>query len=149
MENSNVDIEREIKRLKIIFWALLLGQMAIFTVFKYLFSQSIIKAETDTEMLKYIIPVLAIGLIAAGRFLYTQRIRQIQSDSENIVRWSHFRTATILRMALTEGATLICIVIGYVMHQSWLLDMALFSIIYFNFLNPKRDTVLNELNSIQ
>ncbi len=146
MESSLTTLDSNLKQLKVIFWALLLGQMAIFTAFKYLLGKSSGTADLNMEYLKYIIPVAAVSLILMGRFLFSQRLQQIGSETDETSRWNQYRAAVIVRMALTEGASLICIVIGYVSKESWLLDMALLIIVYFNFLNPKRDTVIRDMN---
>ena len=92
-----------------------------------------------------IMSFLAIVLILAGRFLFQQKIKVAQEKSSLQEKLAEHRTAWLLRIALTEAASLFSIVLSMLSGDLRLLGIAVVVIAYMLTFIPSKNSIINDL----
>ncbi len=134
-----------LKSLQILFSALFTGQLLASLVF-YAFLSPTPHKENNADLIN-ILPLIAIGMIATGYFLFTFRRKSWLSESNIDVRKGLYRTASILKWVLFEGATLLLLIGYFILGEVFLLFMTGASLAHFLFHFPSHERLLKELQT--
>lgn len=135
-----------LSKFRIIFIALLLGQLLFLGVTIYL-TLGVTQPEDpkDGEIFLFILPIVLVFGMTAGALISKQRLIQLQKINELQPRLNGYQQVTIIRLALLEGPNLLAIVM-FLITQNWILfGMAAMGILAFISLFPTRSRLLREL----
>jgi hypothetical protein len=125
------------KSLTTIFFALLFGQI-VFGAIVWFLTYDDASFHFDYQNIMHLgVPISALVLDYLGGVYYKSAFRK-NSDKEDVMeRLERLQTAHIVRFALTEGATLLLLVISLVDDNQFFLVFAILNILYFFTLRPK------------
>ena len=133
------------KTLTIIYFALLAGQLMFAAVVLSLLKKVFFSVQYSGDPLLYIVPVMAIGGIMAGDFLFKQQIEIARKRDTLSSKLTVYQTAIIIRCALLEGASLFGIVATLLSGNLFFLMVSAFIILYFLSFRPTKDKLKNLL----
>jgi beta-lactamase regulating signal transducer with metallopeptidase domain len=141
----------EIKAMLILHTALLIGQVlftAIITVITFTG-----KSQTTSSLNAYptqlLLLCIGIGIAGylGGNFLFRKKLEQINSDSKSLSeKFNDYRSACITRWALSEFATLFCIILFFVSGINVLLIVTVALILLFFTTRPSLEKTASDLN---
>lgn len=101
-----------LKTLRLIFTAMLAGQILFFLVTQYLGTEAV--TEGSAQLLMTLVPAVSIGGVGVSMLLYNRmRSSEALKNASDSERWERYRTANILRWALVEAANLLAIIAIY------------------------------------
>lgn len=142
------------KSIKIIYFALLAGQLIFLFITLYLnlelsFSQE--SSDILWDIFLIIALTLALNGFVTGQLIYKNRLKKIKKYTELKTKMGEYKGAFLIRLAMLEGATLFSIVIYLITANLMFIGIAGIVIIYFVYLNPTRDKISFdlELNSTE
>ncbi len=131
-------MKAEIKTLRIMHLAILCGQVIFMAIaFFLIYSGKFSKAEGGfDQVLKILIPVLAIGGFAYSHFLFRTKLNKAKNATGLNGKIAEYRGALISRYAGLEAPALFSIVVGMVTGNLLYLGIAGILILYFFSLIP-------------
>jgi len=142
----------EIKALLILHKALLIGQ-ALFLVIATIINFTD-KTQTTSSLKSYpdqitlLCIVIGIAGYLAGNVFFRKKLEQINSDPKSLSeRFNDYRSACITRWALSEFATLFCIILFLVSRINSLLIVAVALIVLFLTTTPSLTKTTSDLNT--
>jgi hypothetical protein len=114
VEKSDVlKLEKFTKELSILHWALVGGLFSIIVLFLvFIFQEYVFKFSQSVDIYLYVCPILAIGGIYIGRYMYEKRIAEAKELTTLDEKLAGFRAAYVMRASLIEGPALISLVLG-------------------------------------
>lgn len=141
----------EIKALLILHTALLAGQVLFTAIFTLIVFTG--KSQTASSLNAYptqiILLCIGIGIAGylAGNLLFRKKLEQINSDSKSLSeKFNDYRSACITRWALSEFATLFCIILFFVSRINVLLIVAIALLLLFFTTRPSLGKTASDLN---
>lgn len=141
----------EIKVLVILHSALLVGQ-ALFAIIAFVItyigkSQSTYSFNAYPTQILLLCIGIGIGGYLAGNLVFRKKLEQINSDSKSLSeKFNDYRSACITRWALTEFATLFCIILFFVTRINLLLVVAVALILLFLTTRPSLEKTASDLD---
>lgn len=143
----------EIKALSILYKALLIGQvlfLIIAAIINYTgkFSSNSFLKEYPHQIILICIGIGIAGYLS-GKILFKKKLQQINSESQSLSlseKFNDYRSACILRWALMEFTTLLCIILFFVTGNNMLLLLAGALVLAFITTRPSLGKVATDLN---
>lgn len=136
-----------LKRLNLIWFALLGGQVMFLGVVLLVFKGQLVNPELQ-GLLDYVAVVVLFPAVFMSQFLYKQAIQKIKGDQLSPQeKLTAYQTATIIKGALLEGSNLFCIVAYMLTNTHWLVIVIVAVLGFFFTQKPslqKFDTELEE-----
>ncbi len=134
-----------IKQLKIIFFALAAGQISYFIVTLILMQSEMVTLNKDFSTVGgFIVPVIVIILVVASRLFYNRLINSKADGTSEEEKLLTYRTGSILKFALLEGANFLSITF-YLLTGDFLYAAMFVIIIAIFFANfPSRERFISE-----
>ncbi len=131
-----------LKQATVLYFALLAGQILVLIVLYF----AIPRSYTMQGDWLVLLPLL-IALPIIGWALSRQRMSTARNAADLAAKANTWRMACIMRWAMTEGATLMGLVLFFFSNgHIALLAVAGVNIIYFTFLRPSRDKFVRDLD---
>jgi hypothetical protein len=147
MTSENQSTAQFVRLFTIIWAALLAGQF--FLVIILYFAYSITGTGSDTAELKevflFIVPLFMLAGIFGGNFLYKNqllKIKELPTLKEKLMR---YQSALIIRMAMSEGATILAAVVFYLTGDALFLGAAAIMLAWFVIIRPTRYKIAADL----
>ena len=135
-----------LKTLQIIFIGLITGQILFLGVCLFLQSGNQPVEQTMNSSLFFIALGLATIGIIGSRAIYSSRINKLQTLENTQQKLDGWRTTFIIRMAMLEAPTLLCVVGLLLEEQRVFLFLALV-LLFFQALNfPNKNKIQSDLN---
>ncbi len=147
MENKTTQLTPNgfIKTLSIIHLALLSG-LIIFLIIAYTQNKVWQLNLNDTsDVFLFIAPILAVGGILVGNFLYNNQINALSNKNSLREKLTGFQTASIMKYALIEGPALLAIVSSMNNGNLFYIIIAIALIVYFYFQKPTKEKIESNL----
>lgn len=147
MENKTTQLTPNgfIKTLSIIHLALLSG-LIIFLIIAYTQNKVWQLNLNDTsDVFLFIAPILAVGGILVGNFLYNNQINALSNKNSLREKLTGFQTASIMKYALIEGPALLAIVSSMNSGNLFYIIIAIALIVYFYFQKPTKEKIESNL----
>jgi len=146
MKRQKDQVSDYIKRLKLIYGAILMGPIVTGTIF-YLLSKNLGQDLYFGSEFPLIIMLATTSIsISIGNFLFKKHISNIHKDSSLEKKLNTFRTTFILRVSLIEGPALASTFIYYGTLNLIYLLMAGALVLYIGFLAPTKEKITMHLN---
>ena len=137
---------RYLATLRILFYALLAGQLIFLVITFVLRSTGSFGAMPELEKIfVYIAAVLVAGGVIAGRKIYTTRIQALKAMPKLADQLNGYRAAMIIRCALLEGPVLFTIICYLLTGNQLLPGLAAITIAIFVTLRPGKEKLVREL----
>jgi hypothetical protein len=142
MENENEKVKESVKQLNIIYLALIAGQIMFFAVVIFLLWQqgALLKGPQDFKnIMNYVALLFTFSSIPLGYFVYNQQCKQginLTSIDEKLIR---YRTASIIKYALFEGANFVNILALFFTNGQTFIMLFLIMIIVFLINKPSEN----------
>jgi len=134
-----------IKILSMIHLALLIG-LIVFLIIAYTQNKEWQLNLNDTgDIFFFIVPILAIGGILAGNFLYDKQINALSTKNSLRQKLAGFQTASIMKYALVEGPALLAIVSSMNSGNLFYVIIAVALVVYFYFQKPTKEKIESHL----
>ncbi|HEX7356439.1 MAG TPA: hypothetical protein VF270_01870 [Ignavibacteriaceae bacterium] len=96
--------------LNLIFFALLIGQLIYFFVGIFLIQSGNINGFGGMNtVFMFITPVVVLSSIIASKYIYTKQVTEFDKSLPLVNKMTSYRTATIIKLALLEGANIFSI----------------------------------------
>ncbi|MEP6673575.1 MAG: hypothetical protein ABJA78_00405 [Ferruginibacter sp.] len=141
-------MNNQLKRLQIIFKALLTGQIlffavAIFIKYKKLMPDS---DEQLNKILQIAILVISFVCVASGIKIFNKKIQQLKDSNLPVgEKFKEYQSAVIVKWAMTEGACIIAIA-GYLLTGNYaFLALAVVLLFIFSGYNPVKSRIVQQL----
>ncbi len=129
------------KSIKIIYYALAMGQFLIACVMVFLLKDDEIKFSWEIDNMVHIIGTfLLISCITISTFFYNKKIGEGKSLSGFLEKLVHYRETVILRSSLLEGANLVCIVFFFLEQNYFFLLLFVIGFVAFLMVRPSVNT---------
>lgn len=114
------------RTLKIVFYALLAGQLASAGALYYTMSQADAFSRSDNFGMGIMVPVMMAALIGASFAYYNWRKKQVNPSASEAIKMNAYFVDSIIRLALIEAANLTALVFMFTLSNPIL--MLLFAI---------------------
>ncbi len=133
--------------LSILHLALLMGQIFFAGITYYLHQSGSLQMGINelAPMLKIVVPVLVLGAIIGGHFLFKAKINQTQTKEKLAAKLADYRIAFLLQLALMEGGALFSITSYLLTADLWFLAMAAIVIVVFVLQRPSLQKIVETL----
>lgn len=140
MATERISTANEFKGNYIIYYALVAGQVLIALVLSYLMMGNEISFSWKTESPLYLIaPILMLGCISFGSFLFIKRMEEAKTVKGLSNKLEHYRSSIILRSGLLEGANLVCIIFYFLEQNYFFLFLFFLGLGAFLLVRPSAD----------
>ena len=103
----HTSIQEILKQLKLVFFGLIMGMIAVGFGFYLAGNQLPDKEKANLDFLIYIAPVSGIALLIISQRFYVSRIKNFTFDTPLHEKISNWQNASLLRMILMDGAVLV------------------------------------------
>ena len=103
----HTSIQKILKQLKLVFFGLIMGMIAVGFGFYLAGNQLPDKEKANLDFLIYIAPVSGIALLIISQRFYVSRIKNFTFDTPLHEKISNWQNASLLRMILMDGAVLV------------------------------------------
>lgn len=133
-----------VKTTTIIHMALAAGQI-LFAAVTFIIPKNQVKS-AGNDMLIYVVPVLAITCFIAGHILFLKLLSNIKRDTTLKAKLTAYQSATIVRLALLQGASLFGIVCFLLTGKLIPIAISGALIAYFIYLRPTKQKIEDDLN---
>jgi hypothetical protein len=135
-----------VKSMKIIFLALLAGQVMFATLAWFMQRLGVYAGfESLVTPLLVLVPLLAASAIGIGIFIFNRRMTELQAKSSLSEKLNDYRAAVIVKYALAEGPVFFAIVAYMLTGNMVILGIALACILYFAFMWPSMERMANQM----
>jgi len=137
----------ELKAIRILYLALLIGQIIFAVIVTVLNESGILSIKNDSLVLplQVIVLLFAAGGIAASIFLFRKKLSDINPEDELSKKLEKYRAALILRFALCEMPTLFAIIAYFITHNRSFLWITILLIVNFISLYPSGRKIAGQL----
>jgi len=137
----------ELKAIRILYLALLIGQLVFAVIVTVLIESGILSIRNDSLVipLQVIVLLFAVGGIAASIFLFRKKLSEINPEDELAKKLEKYRAALILRFALCEMPTLFAIIAYFITHNHSFLWITILLIANFISLYPSGSKIAGQL----
>lgn len=142
-----VEPQTYVKVLNLLFYAVMAG-VIIFAVIAWFISQNqpILIGEGEEDPYKLIFPIVSLALAGAGYMIFQMFVQRISPEATFKKRLTDYRTATLVRMMVWEGAAVICLagllMTGNLMYLAYTLPVLGLMIIF----QPNKSRIVSDLN---
>jgi len=145
--NESTKIKDLVKDLNMLRLAFVIGLLLITGLMYFvMMKDSSVSFSDEDGMYSYLCPLLAIGGIVMGKWLYTRRLATLDHGSDPDHKLLTYRQASLLEYALLEGTALFC-VLGGVMTQNALYTLIALALVAYLFSKSKSvGSVKSKLN---
>jgi hypothetical protein len=134
------------KLITIIHVALLAGQV-LFGVVSYSITNSKgLDLNPGDDVFFYIAPLLIIGGMLVGTFLFKQQVAKLADKELLPVKLAAYQTALIIRFALSEGPSMFGIVVYMLTGNLFYLILTAVNVLYFIWIKPTKAKAKEDLN---
>jgi hypothetical protein len=145
-QNSTQNPQAFFKTTAIIHAALLIGQV-LFGATVFSITQSTgLNLNPGNDVFYYVALLLVIGGMILGSFLYKQQLAKLGGEATLKEKTAAYQTALIIRCALSEGASLFCIIHYMLTGNLFYLLLVGLNILYFIWIRPTKDKIADEVN---
>lgn len=129
----------------IIHFALIFGVVAFGGILYLLSYNPTLNWNESGEVFFYAVPILAVVCVLFGNILYKSRLDKLKEVSNLRDKLMEFQTASIIKYALLEGATLFSLVAFLQMNNLLYLLIAGVLVVYNLFQRPTKERIINDL----
>ncbi len=147
--NDNGSVKQQINQLTIIYIAMILGQIFFLVIIFFIFKQN--GTGFDIPEAKYVFtylaPLLTIGAIPAGYFLYSRQCKNGANLESIEQKFNTFRTASIIKYALFEFAGMINLLAYMFTYSQQFIFLFLIVIVIFLINKPSESRFNSDLNN--
>jgi hypothetical protein len=130
--------------LKILFIALLVGQVLMCGVVYFIAPPTGNPNFAASDLVKYA-PILMLLLDAAGFFLGKNRTEAAAQIADVPRKFAAYRAAQLIKFGLTEGATMVAVILYFASGDLKMLALALVNIGVFATFFPAKNKIVNDL----
>jgi len=135
-----------LKTITIIHAALLIGQI-LFAGFAFFITNSaVINLKPNGDPLFFVVPFITVAGLIAGIFISKNKLAGMNDTNSLDEKLAIYQTTSIIRYALTEGASLFGIVTYLITGNLLFLLITGLNILYFIWLRPTKLKVEDDLN---
>lgn len=128
-----------LKQLKLIYSAMLAGQVLFFLVTQFIGSQEVSATSTSLDFFQTLVPALSIGGVGVSMLLYNRmRSSEALKNASDSERWERYRNANIIRWALIEAPNLLAIVAIFLTGAAFFKIYFLLGLAVFAFYRPSQ-----------
>lgn len=132
-----------LKPLQIIFGAMLMGQILVSLIFYSFLDQP--KFEESDDILTTVLPLIMLSATVLGYVLFNMR-RKVWAEEPNLdTKKGLYRSASLTKWAMFEGATLLAVIGYFFMAVDVLLLPLVISLAHFALHFPSRERVSKDL----
>lgn len=137
----------ELKALRIMFFAMLIGQILFGLIVTVLVETGIMSNGMDDMVSIFRIGLILIiaACIPASFVLFRKRLTEINPEEDLGSRIEKYRAALIMRMALCEGPSLFASICYFITGNRFFLCIIILLVINFLLIYPSREKIINEL----
>lgn len=146
--NTNKQTSREyFKSLKIIYYALIAGQLFFASTSLYLQLSGNFDTEVKDirDVFLYVVPLFVIAGIFGSNYIFKIKIKAAKNKPNLMEKMFDYRGALIVRYALLEGPSFFCIVVYLMTGDIVFMGMFVLIIIIFLTINPSRHKAAKNL----
>jgi hypothetical protein len=147
MEPKPQTSQEYFRTLKIIFFALILGQV-FFALVSYLLNKDMAMTVLEKELinvLKYLLPVFILGGYLSSKLMFSKNLKTAISRQTLSEKLTDYRTALIIRFALLEGASFITTLVYLLTGNAIFLGFAVIVIVIFLTMMPSAARAVKDL----
>src|SRR5690554_3198676 len=130
----------------IIHFVLMFGVVAFGGILYLLSYNPTLNWNETGEVFFYAVPILAVVCVLFGNILYKSRLDKLSEMSDLKNKLMGFQTASIIKYALLEGASLFSLVAFLLTNNLLYLIIAGALVVYNIFQRPTKERVINDLN---
>ena len=145
-QNAAPDPKNFVKTNVIIHFALLVGQVLFGIAVFFITQNPVVDLHPVNDVFIYVAPFMIVFTIVLGTFLYNQQLKKVTEKTTIKEKLSLYQTAFIIRDAMSEGASLFCIVCVMNTGNLVYLIAAGINIIYFIWIRPTKAKIEDSLN---
>jgi len=145
-QNQNLSPKAMFKNLSIIHGALIAGQVMFAIVASTIAKNKHFDLNLSADSLLMVAPILAVGCFIMSSFLFKQQLQIAANKSDLKSKITGYQTASIVRMAPLEGASLFNIVVFLLSGNYFTLIISILIVLYFLSFRPTKDRVTDSLN---
>lgn len=126
----------KLKSLMLIHIALIIGQVIFAVIAVVLNGSTVINLQPENDLFFFIIPAFALTSMLAGNLVFKKLLENAKNQSSEELKLNGYRSAMIVRYALTEAASLFAIVVYFLQGNLFYILIAGFVIVYFITIRP-------------
>lgn len=145
-QNQPVGPQNFLKVIIIIHLALFMGQALFAAVSLFVAKNAALNLKPGNDVFFYIAPIMVIFGIGVGSFLFKKLMAKVAEQPSLTGKLQAYQTALIVRYALSEGASLFCIVCMLLTGNVYYLIVAGINILYFIIIRPTKFKLQDDLN---
>jgi hypothetical protein len=101
---------------------------------------------SGSDVFMMIVPLMGIGAFAVGRFVFAKVLESAKTKTTLVEKLSVYQSATLIRFAFCQGASLFAIVITMITSNIFYLAISAILVLYMIFLKPSCDRIESDLN---
>ncbi|MCU0435065.1 MAG: hypothetical protein MUC87_16525 [Bacteroidia bacterium] len=137
-----------VKQLKVLFGAMLMGQVMFFGVVGFLLysSPELVKPFSFDGKYSIILPLISAVMLATGAFVPRKMLTRLRAEKDDAKLYAGYRSVCVVRWALHEAAVIVCLAGAYLDFQPSLFIPAGVAFLFFCTLFPTRDRMFSELH---
>lgn len=144
--NKPLTPQNFIRVIVIIHLALLMGQAFFAAAAIFITSNGPVNKKSNGDVFSIIAPVLVGIGIVLGTVLFIKMVAKLPEKETLKEKLACYQTALITRYALSEGASLFCVVCYLVTANYFLLAVMAVNVLYFILIRPDKLKISNDLN---
>lgn len=124
---------------KIIFYALLTGQLFILAVFWFLTTDRTSDSGEMNAIFTFIVPSVGLISMFLSRFIYSQGILKLNPNESIMSKLNKYRTLKIISWAILEGGALFALVAFFLTADYLYVAVVIFVLGFFIFSRPSKE----------
>lgn len=118
-----------LKTLKIIHLALC-GGLLLFATISFLQFDSTLIADSESNLMLYLVPAVAIAGYFGSTYLFEKHIRKIKKDDSLVKKLQRYQSALVLQYAIIEGPAILALMAYYTSGNALFLAIAACMIVF-------------------
>lgn len=136
-----------LKQLKVLFGALLMGQVMFFGVVGFMLFSQPEKTSAFSFDGKYTLVLMLVSavILVAGTFVPRKMLTNLRGEKDDVKLYAGYRSLSVVRWAMHEAAVIICLAGAFLELQPAMLIPAGVAFLLFCTLFPTRDKLFSEL----
>lgn len=137
-----------LKQLKVLFGALLMGQVMFFGVVGFMLFSQPEKTSAFSFDGKYTLVLMLVSavILVAGTFVPRKMLTNLRGEKDDVKLYAGYRSLSLVRWAMHEAAVIICLAGAFLELQPAMLIPAGVAFLLFCTLFPTRDKMFSELH---
>jgi len=134
------------KTITLVHLALLMGQVLFGLAAFFITNKTVINLTPGSDVFFYIVPIMIVFGIFTGSFLFKQQVAKLSDKTLLTEKLTGYQTALIIRFALSNGTSMLGIVVYMQIGNLFYLIVTGVNILYFIWIRPTKDKIKDDLN---